>query len=430
MLNLSHTKSWTGKSILLSTTFFFFFQLENKAYVNCHESITDVEAHTAVCNGGGSGHQQLTIPLLFEHADLEQPFDTTQKTYDTLAEMFPNATAKAVSEASSASHTYEEAVIQLSAKSEEKKKFKSSEEVISAYKERNLAKNDSSFYTIEITRDNLWRDAIRFYKVSMANKELLLKRPSIEFKGEDGIDAGALSVEFFSKFLDMAQNQLFEETPGKFLIPKRSGMNLELFKVSGIAVGHIILHGGPPFQSLAHWCFAILSGRCEEEITAIIARESFEKTIPLNAGISKLLSFLKALGKVSSDDEINQLFDESAEGPAYEQVVNSSQWPIDTKYTMSNLEALKSLLVWEELFEKRERQLKAIREGLEFIGLLPFICLYPDLTSAFFIDKEIPLTSEIMNTVINWQRLTTKMNRNTMLNNVSENSWIHAAAVI
>ena len=75
---------------------------------------------------------------------------------------------------------------------------------------------------------------------------------------------------------------------------------------------------------------------------------------------------------------------------------------------MSNLETLKSLLVWEELFEKRERQLKAIREGLEFIRLLPFICLYPDLTSSFFIDKEIPLTSEIMNTVINWQRLTTK----------------------
>ena len=117
---------------------------------------------------------------------------------------------------------------------------------------------------------------------------------------------------------------------------------------------------------------------------------------------------MKALGKVSSDDEINQLFDESAEGPAYEQVVNSSQWPIDTKYTMSNLEALKSLLVWEKLFEKRERQIMAIREGLEFIGLLPFICLYPDLTSAFFIDKEIPLTSEVMNTVINWQRLTAK----------------------
>ena len=74
--------------------FFFFFQLENKACVNCHESITDVEAHTAVCNGGGSGHQQFTIPLLFEHADLEQPFDTTQKTYDTLAEMFPNENTK------------------------------------------------------------------------------------------------------------------------------------------------------------------------------------------------------------------------------------------------------------------------------------------------------------------------------------------------
>ena len=81
MLSLSHTKSWAEKSILLLTTFLFvfFFQLENKACVNCHESITDAEAHTAVCNGGSSGHQQLTIPLLFEHADLEQPFDTTQK---------------------------------------------------------------------------------------------------------------------------------------------------------------------------------------------------------------------------------------------------------------------------------------------------------------------------------------------------------------
>ena len=57
MLNFSHTNSWTGKSILLLTASFFFFQLENKACVNCHESITDVEAHTAVCNGGGSGHQ-------------------------------------------------------------------------------------------------------------------------------------------------------------------------------------------------------------------------------------------------------------------------------------------------------------------------------------------------------------------------------------
>ena len=199
--------------------FFFFFQLENKACVNCHESITDVEAHTAVCNGDNSGHQQLKIPLLFEQADLEQPFDTTQKTYDTLAEMIPNATTKAISEALSASHTYEEAVIQLSAKSEEKKKFKSSEEVISAYKERNLAKNDSSFYTIKITRDNLWRDAIRFYKVSMANKELLLKRPSVEFKGEDGIDAGALSVEFFSKFLAWHKTNFLKRPQGNFLFP-------------------------------------------------------------------------------------------------------------------------------------------------------------------------------------------------------------------
>ena len=37
---------------------------------------------------------------------------------------------------------------------------------------------------------------------------------------------------------------------------------------------------------------------------------------------------------MNTNAELDNLFDDNAEGPAYEQRVNSSQWPIETKITL------------------------------------------------------------------------------------------------
>ena len=182
---------------------------------------------------------------------------------------------------------------------------------------------------------------MRFYKLAVADKELLYKRLTVGFNNEYGIDAGALMIEFFDEFFAFSKAELFESTPKHHLIPKRSGGNLQLFIIFGIAMGHRLLQGGPVLQCLAPWCFAMIAGKDENYIEAEVSTEKFTESIPLNAASFVVINFLKALDEVKEDKDIDQIFNERAEGPAYEQIVNSTQWPLDSKITTKNLETLK-----------------------------------------------------------------------------------------
>ena len=62
-------------------------------------------------------------------------------------------------------------------------------------------------------------------------------------------------------------------------------------------------------------------------------------------------------------------------------MVNATQWPIDTKITMNDIEALKAMIIWDELICKREKQLDAIRDGFAYVELLPLLRSYSDLLS-------------------------------------------------
>ena len=104
---------------------------------------------------------------------------------------------------------------------------------------------------LKINREDIWWNAVRFYKISMAKKSNLFQKLVVEFEGEEDIDVGALTVEYFTKFLEIVRRDLFETMKSEtFLIPKRSGGNLTLFKILGIAIGHTLLQGGPPFPYL------------------------------------------------------------------------------------------------------------------------------------------------------------------------------------
>ncbi len=70
---------------------------------------------------------------------------------------------------------------------------------------------------------------------------------------------------------------------------------------------------------------------------------------------------------------------------------------------MENLEALRSILVWEELVGKRERQLKAIREGLAYVGFLDYIEKYPQQLSELFITNNVEIASPAISSIIVWE---------------------------
>ena len=78
----------------------------------------------------------------------------------------------------------------------------------------------------------------------MAKKSNLFQKMVVEFGGEEDIDVGALTIECFTKFFEIVKRDLFETVKfEKFLIPTRSGGNLNLFKILGIAIGHSLFQG-------------------------------------------------------------------------------------------------------------------------------------------------------------------------------------------
>ena len=315
--------------------------------------------------------------------------------------MFPNCNESQFSAVFELADHWDEAVDMLT----DTKQPTTGREVVQSFIKDNLLVNEARF-AWKIARENIWREGLRLYKIALADRKILFKPLLIEFENEEGIDAGALTVEFFTKFFEKAEKELFEATPSyQHIIPKRAGGNITLFKAFGVALGHSLLQGGPPFPFLPRWCYAILSQKAEDEIGSIISESDYLSLIPLNAGTAIVISFLKELSCVKTNSDLDNLFDANAEGPAYEQIVNSSQWPIETKITLENIETLKSIIIWEELVIKREKQLYAIREGLSFIGVLPLIKSYPMFLAEYFVASETKLSSQCILDIINWNSI-------------------------
>ena len=314
--------------------------------------------------------------------------------------MFPDVSSAKIESVMEIAISWEEAVELLTSS----KDPSSGCELIKSFISEKLV--SSKHKLLEIKREEIWREALRFYKIAMVDKTVIFQKLVVEFSNELGVDAGALCIEYFTKFFDVVRKELFEVTPSEmFLIPRRSGGNLTLFKLFGIAVAHSLVQGGPPFPYFPPWCYAMIAQKSEEEVVALISTCDYNQLIPLNAGTATVLSFLKLLTSVQSDSDIDNLFD-STEGQAYEQVVNSSQWPIDTKICLANVEALKSMVIWEELVVKREKQISAIREGLAYTELLPLIKKYSLLLSEYFIGSGISLNYERFKNIIQWNTVT------------------------
>ena len=206
----------------------------------------------------------------------------------------------------------------------------------------------------------------------------------MNLKEKEGIDVAALTVEYFTKFFEIVRRDPFEKVKSEtFLIPKRSGGNMTLSKILGIAIGYSLLQRGPPFPYLHPWCYAMMTQKSEEEIVRLISKEKYTELIPLNAGTANVISFLNALSRTKSETDIDDLF-KCTEGKALEQVVNATQWSIDTEIARNNIEALKAMIVLDALICTREKQLNAIRNGLAYVELLPLLRSYSELLSKYF----------------------------------------------
>ena len=150
------------------------------------EKITDDEilAHIIEYGGGYSGARQQTIPDYF---DIEAsncnsaPFAKNEETVQSLKLMFPDISANRIEDVLVSAKSWEEAVDILVTIH-----LESGSAVIQSFVDRNLDTVNTK--VLKIKRENIWRDDVHFYKISMAKKSNLFQKLVVKFEGKEGID--------------------------------------------------------------------------------------------------------------------------------------------------------------------------------------------------------------------------------------------------
>ena len=125
---------------------------------------------------------------------------------------------------------------------------------------------------------------------------------------------------------------------------------------------------GPFFPFLAPWVVDIL---CENQ--GGTSGQISVDDIPLTSATGCTVNFIKSLESCSSNKMISELFD-TADGPAFEQIVGLSDWDQNEDITINNKAILADMLVYEELVQRRGKKINAMREGLAVLKYLIYVC--------------------------------------------------------
>lgn len=129
------------------------------------------------------------------------------------------------------------------------------------------------------------------YKGFKSHREELTKALSVEFVGEEGIDAGAIRLSFFELLLAEVNSHLFEGGDCR-RIPKRDWGLATLFEIGGVMVAHSLLNGGPGLPCLLPAVYHYL---CSPEIELPPELHPSVDDIPQSLAYQDLVEFV---GKV------------------------------------------------------------------------------------------------------------------------------------
>lgn len=103
--------------------------------------------------------------------------------------------------------------------------------------------------------------------------------------------------------------------------------------------------------------------------------------ILLTATTENLINFIKLLKQCDTEERINYLFD-GAYGPAFDQIINSSDWDSNEHITMKNKDISVNMLLYEETIGRRREKVGAIRKGSNVMSIAKYF-RYPATKSIF-----------------------------------------------
>ena len=80
------------------------------------------------------------------------------------------------------------------------------------------------------------------------------------------------------------------------------------------------------------------------------------------------------------------MFD-SAEGPAYKQIINMSEWNAIVSVTLENVNVLIDIIIEEETVNRSKKKIDAIRSGLDMLGFGKYMHL--PVTKELFVGEKM-----------------------------------------
>ena len=117
-----------------------------------------------------------------------------------------------------------------------------------------------------------------------------------------------------------------------------------------------------------------------------------ESFVLKNTGTSTFHEMIGSLELVESQEALDCLLDKRE----YMERINSSQRDITEPLTIERKEKLIKELVFDELVWKRLEQLKAVRDGLEDLGLLEWLKKFPSLTERIIVTHKRESPKNVM----------------------------------
>ena len=329
-------------------------------------------------------------------ADSDIPGTSKQNWLSQLELAFPNAEKEDLQDIASVAITIDDAAcLLLDKQTADKEENLSLEDLIESFVEKNELSGDEC---ILVDRETLWMDVVKFYKRSLTKPDILRKELCVSFKNEEGLDGGAMKIEFFSLALNEVKSRLFEGAEPN-MVPIKDATKGMLFQLAGVIVSHALFQRSSiGFPFLAPHIYSYIVGEEEDETISKITKEH----IPLDSSTALLHEFINCLETCENDDDIHQLLEENSKCEAFWQIINSSRWPKEKVISMSSKDFLLQHLVSHELLVSRKNEIQEFSEGLKSLSLLKLLQKNKEICTILFIAGEFqPLTADgIMEMII------------------------------
>ena len=222
-------------------------------------------------------------------ADSDLPGTSKQSWLSQLELAFPNAEKEDLQDIASVAITIDDAAcLLLDKQTADKEENLSLEDLIESFVEKNKLSGDEC---ILVDRETLWMDVVKFYKRSLTKPDILRKELCVSFKNEEGLDGGAIKIEFFSLALNEVKSRLFEGAEPN-MVPIKDATKGMLFQLAGVIVSHALFQRSSiGFPFLAPHIYSYIVGEEEDETISKITKEH----IPLDSSTALLHEFINCL---------------------------------------------------------------------------------------------------------------------------------------